>query len=129
VLCVYLIVWVFALKPTKSILDVLIERSLRRFYRVRIVDYETVLRTEDGYSVMQVVIEDGNELVGSTLAGAQLGSRGVLVLNIKRASGDSIGTPHPTTEVMSGDQLTVYGQERVIPEVLMSTPKSVTIES
>jgi hypothetical protein len=130
VVCIYLIVWVFALKPTKSILDVLIERSLRRFYRVRIVDYETILRTEDGYSVMQVMIEEDNELVGSTLGGARLGSRGVLVLNIKRLNGDSIGTPHLTTEIMSGDQLTVYAQERLIPEVLMSNPtRGMAIES
>lgn len=67
---------------------------------------------------MQVEIEAGNELIGSTLAGAALGSRGVLILNIKRSDGEIIGTPHPTTELRAGDLLTVYGLEELIPLVL-----------
>ncbi len=69
---------------------------------------------------MQVEIEPDNELIGSTLAGAALGSRGVLILNIKRASCEIIGAPHPTTEIQSGDLLTVYGEEECVLAVLHS---------
>jgi len=115
---VLLIGAVFRLAITKAILDKMIETSLRKFHRVRAIDYETVLRSDDGYSVMQVEVEPDNELIGSTLAGAALGTKGVLVLNIKRSDGQSIGTPHPTTELMPGDFLTVYGQEDQMLKVL-----------
>ncbi|MEZ6164578.1 MAG: TrkA C-terminal domain-containing protein [Phycisphaerales bacterium] len=108
----------FRLPFIKTLLDMIIEYTLQRFQGVRAIDYETVLRSGAGFSVMQVEIEAGNELIGSTLAGAALGSRGVLILNIKRADGEIIGTPHPTTELRAGDLLTVYGLEERIPLVL-----------
>jgi hypothetical protein len=120
VMCVYLIVWMFALKPTRSVLDWMIERWLKRFTTVHVIDYEAVLRSGDGFSVMQIEVEPTCTLVGSTLAGELLGSRGVLVLNIKRADGEHVPTPHPTTEIMAGDLLTVYGKEDVIPRVFES---------
>ncbi|MFG0246415.1 MAG: TrkA C-terminal domain-containing protein [Phycisphaerales bacterium JB052] len=119
---------VFRMRITKALLDRVIEASLRRFQQVRAIDYETVLRSGDGFSVMQVEIESGNELIGSTLAGAALGTKGVLVLNIMRHGGESIGAPHPTTELMPGDLLTVYGQEALIPVVLGAEPKRKPIE-
>ena len=122
-LAVLLIAGVFRLPIVKTMLDHLIEASLRRFQHVRAIDYETVLRSGDGFSVMQVEIEQGNELIGSTLAGIALGTKGVLVLNITRRDGEVIGTPHPTTEMMAGDLLTVYGKEELIPVVLGADPK------
>ncbi len=115
---VLLIAGTFRMGVVEAILDKLIEYTLSRFQQVRAIDYETVLRSGDGFSVMQVEIEAGNTLIGSTLAGAAMGTKGVLVLNIKRADGQSIGTPHPTTEIAAGDLLTVYGREDVIPGVL-----------
>ena len=113
-----LIIGVFRLRITKAMLDRLIEYSLRRFHQLRTIDYETVLRSGDGFSIMQVEIEPENPLIGSTLAGASLGTKGVLVLTIRRVDGRSIDTPHPTTEIAAGDLLTVYGREVVIPDVL-----------
>lgn len=109
---------VFRLSITKALLDRIIEYTLEHFQGVRAIDYETVLRTGAGYSVMQVEIESKNELVGSTLAGASLGSRGVLILNIRRADGSIIGTPHPTTAIDPGDLLTVYGEEKNVLSIL-----------
>lgn len=108
----------FRLSITKALLDRIIEFTLGRVHGVRAIDYETVLRTGDGYSVMQVELESGNELIGSTLAGAALGSKGVLILNIKRRDGAIIGAPHPTTELCAGDLLTVYGDEDLMLAVL-----------
>lgn len=111
---------IFRLKITRILLDKVIEFTLKNFQSVQAIDYETVLQTGAGYSVMQVEIEPDNELIGSTLAGAALGSRGVLILNIKRASSEIIGAPHPTTEIQSGDLLTVYGEEECVLAVLHS---------
>ena len=119
---VLLIGFFFRLTLFKTLLAHVIEYSLQRFQSVKAIDYETVLRNSDGFSVMQIEIEPGNALIGSTLAGAALGTKGVLVLNIKRGDGQSIGTPHPTTELAAGDLLTVYGKESIVPRVLDAVP-------
>lgn len=110
----------FRLKFIKVVLDRLIQASLEKFQNVRAIDYETVLRSSDGYAVMQVEIEHDHPLVGRTLAGAKLSTEGVLVLGIKRASGEYVGATHSTTEICEGDLLTVYGDEDSIVNVLHS---------
>ena len=109
---------IFKLNLTKRLLEQIIEYTLQKFHGVRAIDYETVLRSGAGYSVMQVEIDQENPLIGSTLAGAALGSKGVLILNILREDGEIIGTPHPTTEIAKGDLLTVYGQEDQVIDIL-----------
>lgn len=113
-LSIALIAVVFKLRLVQTLLDRVIEWSLMRFQGVRAIDYETALRCDDGFAVVQVEIEPGHELIGRTLAGAELGSRGALVLGIKRSEGAYIGTPHATTELRAGDVLTIYGREGMI---------------
>ncbi len=110
---------IFRLGIVKRVLELIIKASLEQFHQVRAIDYETVLRSSDGYVVMQIEIEPGHPLIGRTLAGAMLGSKGVLVLGIKRAAGEYIGAPHATTEILEGDMLTVYGQEETIKNCLL----------
>ena len=109
---------VFRLKFVRRLLELFIELSLKKFQNVRAIDYETVLRSNHGYAVMQVEIEHGHSLIGRTLAGAKLSSEGVLVLGIQRDSGEYIGATHSTTEILDGDVLTVYGKEESIVGVL-----------
>jgi TrkA family protein len=115
---------IFRLKIVKRILERLIQASLKKFHNVRAIDYETVLRSSDGYAVIQFEIECGHPMIGRTLAGVMLGSKGVLVLGIKRAIGEYIGAPHATTEILEKDVLTVYGQEDAILKAL--DPESTT---
>lgn len=109
---------IFRLGVVKRVLELIIKKSLQRFQSVRAIDYETVLRSSDGYAVMQVEIEYGHHMIGRTLAGVMLGSKGVLVLGIKRKTGQYIGAPHSTTDILDGDMLTVYGQEDSIIHAL-----------
>ena len=104
----------FRLNIVKRVLEKLIKISLEKFQDVRAIDYETVLRSSDGYAVMQVEIERDHPLIGRTLAGAMLYAEGVLVLGIKRDSGEYVGATHSTTELYENDVLTVYGKEDAI---------------
>lgn len=108
----------FRLGIVKRVIDLIIHASLERTGAIRVMDYETVLRSNAGFSVMQVELDPCSEHIGRTLGGAKLGSSGVLVLCILRESGEQIGTPHPTTPLLVGDVLTVYGHEDAIRAVL-----------
>lgn len=115
---VLLIAVFFRLGFVKRIIELVITKSIRKMHAIRVMDYETVLRSDAGFAVMQVELDPQNEYIGRTLAGAQLGSKGVLVLSIKRANGEHIGTPHPTSPLLPGDILTVYGHEDAIMDTL-----------
>jgi hypothetical protein len=115
---VALIAVFFRLGVVKRLIEWVVKGSLLRTHAIRVMDYETVLRSDAGYAVMQVELDAENEYIGRTLAGAQLGSKGVLILSIRRASGEQLGTPHPTSPLLKGDILTVYGQEDAIKDVL-----------
>jgi len=113
-----LIAIVFRLGFVKRLVELIVKSSLERTHAIRVMDYETVLRSDAGFAVMQVEIDSHNEYLGRTLAGAKLGSKGVLILSIRRADGEHLGTPHPTSPLLEGDILTVYGHEDAIKDVL-----------
>lgn len=114
---VLLIGVIFRLSLVQRLLDRVIESTLRRIHGVRAIDYETLLRSDDGYAVMQVELEHENCLIEKTLAEAKLGSQGVIVLGIKRIDGEYVGAPRADSVLLEGDLLTVYGKEGVIPSV------------
>jgi len=115
---------VFRLRIVKRLLEMIIKASLKKVHGVRAMDYDTVLRSSDGYAVMQIKIEHGHPICGRTLAGAMLSTRGVLVLGIRRSTGEYVGATHSTTEILEGDVLTVYGQEDAIMSALETETES-----
>lgn len=76
----------FPLGIVKRVIDWIIQVSLERTGAIRVVDYETVLRSNAGFSEMQVELDPSSECFGRALGGAKLGSQGVLVLSILRES-------------------------------------------
>lgn len=100
------------LGPVHGALDALIRWSLGRVGLAHPVDYDLLLRVQKGYGVGQVNVHAGHPLVGRTLAGAEVGQTGVIVLGINRADGSYVGAPSGKTEVRAGDELTVYGRDQ-----------------
>lgn len=115
---VTVIALLFQPRIVKAPLERFIRYSLERAGVARVLDYETVLHAKDGFVVAQVEIDAGHPLIGSTLSGAALGSRGVLVLGVQRDAGEHIGAPGPNTGIEAGDVLTVYGNEAKIHDIL-----------
>ena len=70
-----------------------------------------------GYSILEVEVQQGEWLCGHTLAELELSKEGVLVLGIRRKSGDYVGAPTATTEVNFGDVLTLYGKLERLEEL------------
>lgn len=96
--------------------DWIIMHSLQRVGVVRALDYEILLRAQDGYGVAEFVLEPDHPLVGKSLAQVKLRNQGVVVLGIARAGlndepGVYIGAPHGEAMLLAGDVLTVYGRD------------------
>ena len=92
-------------------LDWVIGRTLARAGVVRALDYEVLLRAQDGFTIAECVLEPDHPLAGQTLAGIKLRNHGVVVLGIARADGTYLGVPHGDAQLLAGDVLTVYGRE------------------
>lgn len=99
-------------------LEFIIQRTLEKAGVVKVMDFNTVLRTSNGFAVSEFEIDPGHPLSGVKLGDSDLGHRGVLVLGIDREGGKFIGTPRRSTELRVGDVLTVYGKEQIISHEL-----------
>ncbi|USN97901.1 MAG: TrkA C-terminal domain-containing protein [Phycisphaeraceae bacterium] len=108
----------FRFRAVRRLLEAAIRFSLEHSGAVRAMDYETILRSRDGYVVSQFEVDPGHPYIGRSLVQLGLGSRGVLILGVLRENGEYLGTPGKDSVIMAGDVLTVYGQEEQIREAL-----------
>ena len=95
----------------------LIEWALEKYTGLDLHDYTALLHLEQGYSVLEVEVQPGDWLEGNTLSGLALAKEGVLILGIRRTSGEYIGAPTAVTKVMLGDTLTLYGKLERLEEL------------
>jgi ribosomal protein S6--L-glutamate ligase len=95
----------------------LIEREVR----FPDVDIRQRLTLKSGYGVAEVPVAAGSDLIGKTLADAQLRERDVLVLSILR-QGLTIPNPRGTREILENDTLVCFGKQLTL-ETLVPQPK------
>jgi MFS family permease len=98
-------------------LNRLIALGLKRWTKLDITDYVSVLQLQNGYAVTEMKIEPGDWLDGKSLIEAALPKEGVLVLGIERSDGTYIGTPRAKDLIRSGDNLILYGLSTRIAEL------------
>ncbi len=79
--------------------------------KIRVHDYEEILRVDEGFAVAHVLIEHDNWMVGKSLREMRLTDEGIMVLNIVRGGGNVFATPGPDTPIDPGDKLLLYGHE------------------
>jgi len=89
----------------------LVTRYLTRSSKLRILDYEELLRMEKGFSVAQLKVEPDTWLTGGPLKELALNQEGILVLNVRRQSGSVLAAPRPMTRLEPGDKILCYGLE------------------
>ena len=95
-----------------------IERALRRsiglaldrWTDLRVSDYVRLLGLEHDYEIRELTVEEGDWLEGRPLDELGLPREGVLVLGIRRASGDYLGAPASDTQIGPGDIVLAYGR-------------------
>ena len=110
-----LLLWVVA---TDSRFDQFLTRfvqwALQRWTKLDVRDYTSLLRLTDEYTVSELLVEKDTWLANEPLSKLQLNAEGVIVLGIQRSNGFYLGAPQPSTQVMSGDSLLLYGREQPI---------------
>lgn len=114
VVCLGVVLLITRSRAVTRVVDRIIAWTLEHSGAVRALDYETLLRAQDGYVVSEYEIGPGHGLVGRTLRGSALRQQGVLVLGITDTEGRYTGSPEPDAAFCVGDVLTVYGREETL---------------
>jgi hypothetical protein len=88
----------------------LISWALRRFTRLDVKDYQSLLHLARDYRVSEHLVREGDWLADRTLADSHLRAEGLLVLGIARSDGTYIGAPQGDSVIRAGDTLLLYGK-------------------
>jgi hypothetical protein len=91
-------------------LSKIISRALKRYTRLDVQDYASLLHLSGEYEVTELQVEAEDWLANETLQDLRLRDEGVLVLGITREDGSYVGAPKGPAKVLSGDTLILYGR-------------------
>ena len=87
-----------------------IDKYLRKYNRLNVADYASLLRLSGDYRIAEMAIECEHWLCNSKLRDTQLRDEGVNVLALSRSDGSFYGAPAGETTIQDGDTLVVYGR-------------------
>ena len=109
-LCGLALIWIiYKLEPFERALEASIRHALRKSTKLRILDFEEMLKLNKGYTIANLPIEKNSWTVNRTLHQLELPREGILVLSITRENGVVLGTPAPTSRLHLGDRILCYG--------------------
>lgn len=114
--------FIAASRPVRRAIDRSIAWTVEHVGHFNPVDYHTLLRVREGYSVEEVRVPAGHPLVGRALGESRPKDAGVQVLGVLRADGAFVGTPGSGVRIEAGDTLTVYGREASIAALAGAAP-------
>ena len=95
----------------------LVQYACTKFTRLDLNDYVALLNMAEGFSILEVDVNEGDWLGEQDLAALALPKEGVLVLGVRKSDGQYLGAPTGTTRVEVGDTLTVYGKLSQLEEL------------
>jgi len=98
-------------KLLNRILHRLIERLLKRWSRIHVYDYESLLNLAGEFEVITIQVKPDSWMADATLAELKLSDEGVLVLAIRRSDGYFLGSPRGETVLYVNDEVIAYGRE------------------
>lgn len=112
------LLWAFASSQwVDRRLSVLIDRLLKRYTRLNVTDYASLLHLTGAYRLAELRVRKEDWLAERHLADAQLRKEGVNVLGIRRADGTYLGNPIGETLIQPGDGLVLYGRIDTIEQL------------
>ncbi|MFW6359993.1 MAG: TrkA C-terminal domain-containing protein [Chroococcales cyanobacterium] len=91
--------------------------ALRRWTRLDVRDYASLLHLSGKYTVIEQQVNSGDWLADRKLADLGLREEGVIVLGIHRDNGKYVGAPKGNTCIRPGDTLILYGKMSVLNEL------------
>ncbi len=95
----------------------LISRALRRWTRLDVRDYLSLLHLSGEYTVTQLEVRDQDWLANQKLDRLNLRQEGVTVLGIHRKNGRYVGAPRAESCIRPGDTLILYGRLPLLSEL------------
>lgn len=101
----------------ERVLHRLIGRALRRWTRLDVHDYESLLDLTGDYNVVEIEIGPSDWLAEHSLGELDLPDEGILVLAVHRRDGHFLGAPGPDVVLEPGDVLAVYGRGESVKEL------------
>jgi len=104
-------------KTTDKFLRKIIQRFFREHTGFAVNDYENLLCLNGKFILAEIPVEKDDWLENKTLANAKLDEEGVLVLGIRKTSGDYIGIPQADNVFQLNDIITLYGHSEQIDEI------------
>lgn len=107
-----LVLWWFSVSKW---IDVRLSKSinylLRRYTKLDVRDFASLLHMAGEYRVTEMYVEENDWLSDSTLEELRLQDEGIMILGITRKKGHYIGAPDGSIRVLAGDVLILYGRE------------------
>lgn len=91
-------------------LNKIISWALKRYTRLDVRDYASLLRLAGDYRVSEMIVEPGDWLANKSLESVRLSDEGMLVLGLIRENGRYLGAPRASTRIKAGDTLVLYGR-------------------
>ncbi len=104
-------------KALDRLLTTVIQAALTRWTDLDVRDLVSLLELTGEYEVAELEVDPGDWIAGKSLAELRLSDEGVLVLAIRRASGEFMGTPGPTTVIYPYDMVILYGRDEVLSDI------------
>lgn len=101
----------------ESGLQRLIGRLLRRWTRLSLYDYETLLDLTGEYTVTEIDVEEDEWVAERAIGDLELPEEGVLVLAVRRSDGTFLGAPGSDVVLQTGDTMVVYGHTQATKEL------------
>jgi hypothetical protein len=98
-------------------LSLLIDRMLKRFTKLNITDYASLLHLTGEYRLAELKIRPNDWLADRQLKNSRLRQEGINVLGIRRPDGTFIGNPIGETRLQRGDALVLYGRIEAIEDL------------
>lgn len=105
------ILWIVAINRwIKHFLSHWMQWALRRWTRLDVRDYASLLHLSDGYAVMELQVDAGDWIADRPLRETNLRQEGIIVLGILRPDGAYLGAPRGATVIHPNDVVLLYGR-------------------
>ncbi|RLD09886.1 MAG: potassium transporter TrkA [Chlamydiae bacterium] len=104
-------------KATDKYLRKIIQKFFKEHTNLIEHDYDNLLCLNGNFILAEIPVQKNDWLENKTLADAKLDEEGILVLGIRKTSGDYIGIPQGNTVFQAGDSITLYGHSEQIGEI------------
>lgn len=113
-----LILWIiFTSEWIGRRLSRLISLALRRWTKLDVRDYASLLRLSGRYTVTETLIQPRDWVADKNLGELDLPGEGVLILGIQRADGTYMGAPTGKTRIYEKDTMILYGRQEALVEL------------